>query len=336
MNILAYARRQDESLYIFRQLIKQGYDKGIWSLHEEHNEYDVCDLLDGRIFDLKELITDLEYKAPIFETSHVQCKCRLICYSTTNKDLDHITVDWKGDSEIGRVVDKKDKHDKSKDFQKLYESYRKKFDELSNDKYLTGKDSEPENGIYTFHIVLDEEHYYNQAYKSKISNEILDMILEDADRYNIDIRESNLEGNQYFVQIEYPLSIYDFSKSDLMDLTWTLEKRREELTEVMHELDDIKNWLKTTQNDINDLLISYESNYVAPKEKQQENTIPQPQVEPIEPAKQDINKDLQHAIEQNQPNIVQEPVNKIKTFEDIPRIEEPEDEENTIDINNNF
>jgi hypothetical protein len=326
--------RQDDSLYSFRELIKHGYTHGIWVLHENHPEYDICDTFDGKVFDLVSLISNLKYSAPIFETSHVQCICRLICYSTTDKSLDHIIVDWKGEAEVGRKVDKKDKKERSKDFYRLYENYRKKYDTLKNDKYLTGSDSEPENGLYSFPIVLDETYYYNPASKKKISDEILNIILDQAQKYSVNVMDAQLSGADYEVQLEHPLSIYDYSKSDLMDLSWTLTERTNEITEVMHELDDITNFLKTTQNKINELLINYENNLTEPKEPKVQQDIPEQKTEPIS------NVELEKAVEQNKPNIV-EPYNsdRIKSFEDIPKLPEEEvptieeDTENELDFN---
>jgi len=333
MQRFSKSARQDDSLYSFRNLISLGYTHGVWTLHETHSEYDICDSLDGNIFDLNKLISDLKYSAPIFETAHVNCKCRLICYSKTDKTLEHELIDWRGESEIGRVTDKKDKKERSKDFYRLYDAYRQKFDAIKNDKYLTGSDSNPEIGIYTFNIVLDESYYYNPASKQKISDEILDIILEQADKYSLNIEDSKLSGAEYEVQLEHPLSIYDFSKKDLMDITWTLEERREELTEVMHELDDITNFLKTTQNKINELLINYEQNMTVPQEKEelipQEEKIEQEIPTPVKQTEPTSDKDLERAVEQNKPNITEPTTDKIKSFEDIPKL--PEDTEIGID-----
>ena len=295
----AYARRQDDSLYTLRKLIKQGYTHGVWTLHETHPEYDICDTLDGKVIDLNKLVSGLQYAAPIFEMSHVQCICRLICYSTTNPELDYITVDWKGETDEGRMVDQKDKYERSKDFYRLYNRYRKKLDELRTNKYLTGKSSNPDAGLYTFEIVLSENYYYNPDQKQKASNAILDIILNEADRHKLKVEESNLVSDEFFVRIEYPLTMYDFSKKDLMDITWTLKERRAELEEVMIDLDNIKEWLKATQDKINSLLISYEV-----------------EDKPIE---EESNQSLVDEYEKkNVPNIVEQPKeDKIKSFEEL-------------------
>jgi len=269
----AYARRQDDSLYTLRKLINQGYNKAVWSLNENHTEYCVCDTLDGKVIDLEKLVSGLQYSAPIFEMSHPNCYCILICYSTTNPELDYITVDWKGETEEGRIVDKKDKGERSKDFYRLYDQYRKKLDDIKTNKYLTGKSSNPYIGLYTFDIVLDESYYNNPAEKKKLSDEVLEIILDQADKYSLKVDESNLVSDEYFVRLEYPLSMYDFSKKDLMDITWTLKERREELEGVMLELDNIKDWLKSTQDKVNSLLIEYETEDKKTKEEEQNESL---------------------------------------------------------------
>lgn len=259
------------------------------------------------------------------------CLCRLICYSTTDKSLDHIIVDWKGEAEVGRKVDKKDKKERSKDFYNLYNKYREKFDTLKNDKYLTGSESEPEDGIYTFPIVLDESYYYNPASKKKVSDEILNIILDQADKYSVNVINAELSGADYEVQLEHPLSIYDYSKSDLMDLSWTLEERTSELTEVMHELDDITNFLKTTQNKINELLINYENNLIEPQQPTQtevQQDIPEQKTEPVS------NVELEKAVEQNKPNVEPPTTDRIKSFEDIPKFPEEDNSVSTEDNTN--
>jgi hypothetical protein len=311
-------RRQDDSLYVLRQLIRKGYDKGVWSLHEDHPEYDICDTYDGQIVDLKLLISNLKYEAPIFEMSHPNCLCRLICYSSTDEDLEHVVVDWKGTSDMGRVTDKKDKRERSKDFYRLYNEYREKINNIRTNKYLTGKSSDPDSGIYTFNIVLDSKYYYDPNLKAQISDELLQIVLQEANRLNLSIEDVNLVGDEYFVQLSYPLTLYDFSKTDLMDITWSLKERRKELQEVMQELDTIKDWLKNCQNKINQKLINMETNKVVPKEKKVEQ-----QSDPL----------LEDYIKMNKPNITEEPTDdRIRDFDELKRrlqeINNQEDEEN--------
>ena len=96
-DILKTARvvRQDMSLPILQGLVSLEYDRAIWNIHEVlHKEYDICDHYNGEEFDIVKMISNLEHDAPIFETSHVNCFCRLSCFSTTNSELDTIIIDW--------------------------------------------------------------------------------------------------------------------------------------------------------------------------------------------------------------------------------------------------
>lgn len=289
-------RRQDDSTYIFKKLLQLGYDKGIWHVNEKtHTVYDICDTLDGKVVDLKELISDLEHDAPIFETSHPNCNCYILCYSTTNPELDIITVDWKGESEEGRILDRKDRRERSKDFYRLYDQYKQKYDELENNKYLTGRTSEPEHGIYTFDVTL-YENTYNPKQKNDLKDKILDIILDEGKKYNINVEDASLVGDEYMVQIEYPLTAYYFSKTDLMDITWSLEERRKELQDVIFELDNMKDWLNETNDKINNLLINYETEVQEPPKDTYENELKK--YKPIEEPKT------------NQPE-------KMKSFDDL-------------------
>jgi len=66
---------QDESLSFLQELLDQGFDKAEWVWDQE--DYDICYELDGNVYDLFEFIDGLMYEAPIFELSHVNCKCKL-------------------------------------------------------------------------------------------------------------------------------------------------------------------------------------------------------------------------------------------------------------------
>jgi hypothetical protein len=64
---------QDESLSILQDLLNQGFTDVVWI----YNSYKCpkCRSLDGKKWKLKDFIANLKYEAPIFEKSHIGCKC---------------------------------------------------------------------------------------------------------------------------------------------------------------------------------------------------------------------------------------------------------------------
>ena len=83
---------QDESLDKLKSLLKQGYSKVKWQCTEPY--CDKCRDLDEEEWTLVKFIDDLDYDAPIFEHSHVNCDCEII---VSGKGLPDITLDWEGE-----------------------------------------------------------------------------------------------------------------------------------------------------------------------------------------------------------------------------------------------
>lgn len=187
------------------------------------------------------------------------CRCFLICYSTTNPDLEYITIDWRGMSETGRVVDRQDKEDRRRDFYKFYNEYEEALNNLKTNKFLTGKHSEPENGYYSFDITVYGDYGYNQNVRNHLKDEILEIILNEAQRYGIKVDDAWIAGNDYVISTDNSLSMYEFSKTDLMDITWTLEDRRKDLQGLMMDLKNLENFLTFTQEKINEVLMKYDA-----------------------------------------------------------------------------
>lgn len=254
----AYARRQDDSLPALKRLLLKGYDTAQWHLHENHPEFDICDSYDGNFFSIAKLISNLQYSAPIFEASHVQCLCYLICTSSTNPDLEPVIVDWRGTAETGRTVDRKDKTDRIRDFRDFYQTYSEKLKSIEDNKYLSGQFSEPSAGIYSFDVTLYDETYYNVNAMQEMRDKALEIILEEAKRYGIKVEDAHVAGNAYIVQTQELLSYYEFSPEDLRDIEWTIIHRREQLEELMFEVDNLIDWLSSTQDEINRYLLEFE------------------------------------------------------------------------------
>lgn len=89
---------QDMSTEMLMKLVQSGYTHAIWNLHELHPEEDICDTLHGRVFRLEDLTLGLEFNAPIFEQSHPNCICWLLCYSEYDADLPWVIVDAIGEN----------------------------------------------------------------------------------------------------------------------------------------------------------------------------------------------------------------------------------------------
>ncbi len=82
---------QDISTPVFKKLIRQGYDTGHW--HTSASAVDAaCISKDGDIFPLKDIVRGLRYNAPIYETTHVACKCYVECTSTKKPKLPPVMV----------------------------------------------------------------------------------------------------------------------------------------------------------------------------------------------------------------------------------------------------
>lgn len=201
------------------------------------------------------------------------CNCYLMCYSSTNSNLETVVVNWTGISEEGRVVDKTDSESRKQDFYKLFDEYKKELQEIQNNQYISGQFSEPDAGIYSFEITLFDDTYFNTNELNEIRDKILEVLLDSADKYGVRISDASISGNHIIVETENgQLSNYDFSKQDWMDIEWNYLNRRQELVNVIMDLDKLRSWLKTTQDSINRLLLDIEqqnstSQYVDQVEK---------------------------------------------------------------------
>lgn len=248
------------SLEPLLRLIKLGYNRAIWSIHELlHKEVDICDHFNGEVFDITKMVKGLKHSAPIYETSHVGCYCRLTCYSTTNPDLDHVVIDADGGFAEPTYLDKEDKYDRQKRFYDKFKEYRTKFDELLNNNYITGDYSEPLSGIYSFDFTIFNDKSYQQNTVNDLEDRVLDIILTQAGRYGIKIEDAKASASNYIVTTELNLDDYNWSKEQMMDLEWSLVDRLKYLNELTFELDNLEQWLLQTNSTINDLLLRYET-----------------------------------------------------------------------------
>jgi hypothetical protein len=74
------AANQDMSLSVLQELLDNGFDEVEWV----GNEYECaqCQNLNGTKYSLADFISNLQHAAPIFEKSHVNCRCYLIVRNT--------------------------------------------------------------------------------------------------------------------------------------------------------------------------------------------------------------------------------------------------------------
>lgn len=259
LTIVARNTRQDDSLHVLNRLITQGYTHGIWHIHEDlHHEADICDAFNGQEFNLIELTSNLQHAAPIFEKSHVNCYCWLYCYSRENPNLNWVVVDWKGEGESGRRVDRNDPKERKREFQELYQQYVDTLQDLDKNKFLTGRLSDPEAGIYSFDMTLYDEDNFDFNQIQKLDNEILEIILNQATQYKIPINDAHIEGMEY-VFTSNPISIYEFTLQELREIAWRFNKRSPELQGVIADINRMKDFLIFTQNKINEKLQQLES-----------------------------------------------------------------------------
>jgi len=68
--------KQDVSLARLETLLNEGYVNVTWQKSASPDE--VCRLLHGQRWKLAEFISGLEHEAPIFEVSHVNCRCTVV------------------------------------------------------------------------------------------------------------------------------------------------------------------------------------------------------------------------------------------------------------------
>lgn len=187
------------------------------------------------------------------------CYCYLLCYSTTNPDLEMVVCDWTGIGEEGRIVDRQDRSTLKEDFYKLFGEYQKALETVETNKFITGEYSDPDSGLYSFDITMYDDTYFNVNEVNEVRDKVLEVVLDTADRYGIKVEDANIAGNYLLVQTNDLLEYYRFSKSDFMDVEWNYEPRRQELVNVMLNLQNLQDWLKSTQDNLNKLLMEIES-----------------------------------------------------------------------------
>lgn len=66
-----YPRRQDMSLEPLLQLLEKGYN--MVTFEAGSTSCPICKRLNGRTWTLQEFVTGLQFSAPLYERSHVQC-----------------------------------------------------------------------------------------------------------------------------------------------------------------------------------------------------------------------------------------------------------------------
>lgn len=258
LKVIAYSHRQDDSLHVLNRLISQGYTHATWHIHEDlHHEQDICDAYNKQEFNLIELTSGLRYAAPIFEKSHVGCYCFLLCYSRENENLPWVVVDWKGEGESGRRVDRNNPKERSREFKELYQQYVDTLTDLENNKFLTGTLSDPEAGIYSFDMTLYNDDNYDPNIIRQLDDEILTLILDQATQYKIPINNAHIEGMEY-VFTSNPIAIYQFTLEELRQIAWKFKERNPELQGVIADINRMKDFLIFTQNKINEKLQQFE------------------------------------------------------------------------------
>lgn len=287
------------SLPILKRLVSLGYNRAIWNIHEVlHKEYDICDHYNGEEFDIVKMISNLEHDSPIFETSHVNCYCRLSCFSTTNSELDTIIIDWQGGYDEGLKLDREDKTDRRNKWQQKFNEYRAKLEDIRNNQYITGVYSEPDSGIYSFDYTIygdSNNYYYQQNNIQELNDRVLDIILTTAQRYKITVEDAVPSAMHYIVTTDNSLHDYDFSITDFYELDWVLVKRLNWLNELMYELNNLENWLLECNRQINDLLLKIETNqdnYRQNQNQQQINMNNQQQPNPYDIDINDTNNEF--------------------------------------------
>jgi len=82
---------KDKSLEYLQELLDQGFKYVKWISSDEPCE--ICQSLNGEEWDLEDFISNLEHEAPIFEHSHVNCRCHI---EVSNDDSEIIKVNYDG------------------------------------------------------------------------------------------------------------------------------------------------------------------------------------------------------------------------------------------------
>ena len=185
------------------------------------------------------------------------CFCWLLCFSSTDKDLGWMVIDWKGEGESGRTVDRTNPKERKQEFQDLYQTYEETLNDLAENKFLTGKLSEPETGIYSFDVSLYNEENYDPNTLRQLDDELLQIILDQATQYGVPVNNAQLEGFEY-VFTSYPLSTYQFTPEELREIAWRFKKRSPELQSVITDINKMKDFLIYTQDKLNAKLQEFE------------------------------------------------------------------------------
>ena len=82
----------DMSLQTLQELLDNGFDEVKWVGNED--ECQQCQYLNGTKWTLEEFLSNLRHEAPIFEKSHVNCRCYLIVRNTITGEEQN--VNWEG------------------------------------------------------------------------------------------------------------------------------------------------------------------------------------------------------------------------------------------------
>ena len=85
------AANQDQTLPVLQDLLKAGYTLVTWQ--SSRGVKDVCRTLNRRRWNLKDFIRGLSHDAPIFEKSHVNCRCSIL---VTGPKKEKIILDYRG------------------------------------------------------------------------------------------------------------------------------------------------------------------------------------------------------------------------------------------------
>lgn len=83
---------QDDSATALHSALRAGYTHAQWITNPEHDYEDYpncgCPEMNGQILTIEEMVTGLNYNAPMFEKTHVGCKCELRIYNLERPELE--------------------------------------------------------------------------------------------------------------------------------------------------------------------------------------------------------------------------------------------------------
>lgn len=89
-----YIRRQDMSLQPLKELLLRGYN--MVTFEAGSSSCPICQKINGKTWTLQQFLTGLNYSAPIYENSHVQCLDSVRVWDSTG-ELPDVYVDANGD-----------------------------------------------------------------------------------------------------------------------------------------------------------------------------------------------------------------------------------------------